>query len=100
METDQYESEDSMEETRTTVDENGLYCFLDKERPCSSECMAYTPDPVASPYLNGQQVNCTLVVGVERVGRYLGVLATIVKQSHDDHARRASPPPPDPRGGR
>jgi hypothetical protein len=79
-------------------EKNGLVCFLNMERPCGPDCMAYTTFASESPHLNEQQKHCTLIVGVERLGRYAGGLLSILKKSQADARRAASRTPPSPRG--
>lgn len=86
---------------------NGLYCFFNGERECGADCMAYTGEPSENKALSMQQRSCVLIVSVDRLGRYLGNLATAavkmqVKAATDsaDRARQAATPPPDPRGNR
>jgi hypothetical protein len=81
------------------VRENGLFCFLNSARPCSSECMAYTVSPAESQSLGDQQKNCVLIVGVERLGRFSGAIMTLLKNKAADEARSSAKPPPNPAGG-
>lgn len=78
---------------------NGLLCFLDGARECGADCMAYTVEPTESKNLSIQQKNCTLLVAVERLGRFMGNLSTDVHKMKADGARNV-PPPPDPLRGR
>ena len=79
---------------------NGLYCFIDADRPCSPECMAYTSQQSESPTLGMQQKNCSLIVGVERLGRFAGGIVQLLKRAQSDAQREAgTKPPPSPMGG-
>lgn len=78
---------------------NGLVCFLNMDRPCGPDCMAYTTNKAESVYLNEQQKHCTLIVGIERLGRYTGGLLSIIKANKADAQRAVSVKPPSPTGG-
>lgn len=62
------------------VSSNGLICFFNPDRVCSSDCMAFTTQATESPSLNAQQKHCSLLVSVERVGRFTGVLVQLLKK--------------------
>lgn len=86
---------------------NGLICWLDSTRECGADCMGYVEDPSESKALSRQQQNCVLLVSVERLGRYVGHLASTARDIHHgaanaaaDQARSRQKPPPDPRGHR
>lgn len=81
---------------------NGLYCFLDSVRPCSSECMAYLVEPagpVGSP-LSPQQQHCLLLTRVEQLPRFIGGGISLLKKQQADKARveAGSKSPPSPLG--
>lgn len=85
---------------------NGLMCFLNADRECGPECMAYTTMPAEAVHLDVQQKHCVLLVGVNRLGRHTGVMAKLINDAvtHNrkmvaDSARQA-PTPPDPLGSR
>lgn len=86
------------EDPERVTQENGLFCFLNSARPCSSECMAYTVHPAESQSLGDQQKNCVLIVGVERLGRFSGAIMTLLKNKAADEARTSVKPPPNPAG--
>jgi hypothetical protein len=77
---------------------NGLMCFLDTDRMCGADCMAFTTQRSESPYLNHQQQNCAVIVGVERLGRYAGGIMKILRDDKADRARENQKPPPSPAG--
>lgn len=54
----------------------GLMCPFDLARPCGANCMAYVTFPRRSAVseLNEQSAHCSLIVGVERLGRNLTIL--------------------------
>lgn len=79
----------------------GLYCFLDKERPCDVTCMAYIAQPDGPDYQDQQWANCLLLVNAHRGGKHLIVLASnsgeLVKKAKNeaaDRARAQQLPPP------
>lgn len=71
---------------------NGLYCFIDGERPCGPDCMSWTTEPFEAASLSIQQRSCVLLVAAERLGRYSGGLLKVVKNSIDDAARNKNTP--------
>jgi hypothetical protein len=91
------EIEEDME-TPPAPPPNGLYCFFDLARPCGPDCMAYVLEDSESPKLNRQQKNCTILVSVDRISRYVAQAASTYQKRAGDQARTAHAPPPDPRG--
>ena len=79
--------------------ENGLMCFMNMDRECGPDCMAWTTKPSESRDLNNQQRNCVLIVSVERLGRHTGILAKLLMNTAADQQRRQQRPPPNPMGG-
>ena len=71
---------------------NGLICFMNEERQCGADCMAYSTQPSESPYLGPQQKHCTLIVAVERLGRHTGGLLSLMKKSNADAQREPAKP--------
>jgi hypothetical protein len=86
------------EELDDDPDKNGLICFLNTDRQCGADCMAYTTIASESPYLNEQQKHCVLIVGAERLGRHSGGILSLLKKTDAD-SKRAAASPLDPRGG-
>jgi hypothetical protein len=78
---------------------NGLVCFMNMDRQCGADCMAYTTHPSESKYLNDQQGHCVAIVGVERLGRYVGGVLSLLSKKNADDARSRVQPPPSPTGG-
>ena len=76
-----------MEEEEEESPQNGLVCFIDLDRNCGADCMAFTREPFESTSLSTQQSNCTLLVSAERLGRYTGGLVKVIKNAIDDAAR-------------
>lgn len=62
----------------TLPKEDQVFCFLDATRPCSAECTAYKTTVKFSPFLDPHQQNCMLLQSVERAGRSLNALASII----------------------
>jgi hypothetical protein len=87
------------------VAQNGLMCFLNAERECGADCMAYTLEGTESKTMGLQQKNCLLLISVERMGRYAGNIASAANKMQQrsateaaDRVRLGVNPPPDPRG--
>jgi hypothetical protein len=80
---------------------NGLYCFLNKDRECGSECMAFIHPPEGPDYKDQQWSNCLLLVNAHRGGKHLVILADttgkllgLTKNKQADEARANQPAPP------
>lgn len=83
-----------------------LLCFLNKDRFCGPDCMAYKTIPDDNKQLDKGQQHCVLLSAIERTGRSTNIIAqlidTILKRdkTKDADAKRGSPPaPPSPYGG-
>jgi hypothetical protein len=70
--------------------ENGLMCWLNMDRPCGPDCMAFADPPLAkgADYEDKQWANCILLVGVHQASKHVAVLA-----QHLVRAARTPPPP-------
>jgi hypothetical protein len=79
---------------------NGLMCFIDGDRECGADCMAWVTFPSESPYLSEQGKNCAVLVGVERLGRYSGGIMKTLKNTKEDTARDQQQAPSDPMGSK
>lgn len=84
---------------------NGLFCFLDSSRECGADCMAYTTEASENKAMSTQQRNCLVLVSVDRLGRFMGNMATSAHKMQTraatdaaDRARQSQPTPPNPRG--
>lgn len=84
---------------------DGLLCFMNSERPCGPDCMAYELAPPGPDYQDKQWANCLLLVNAHRAGKHLVVLASVAadqvrqtKNAAADAARNNQPPPPNPKG--
>lgn len=70
-------------------------CFLDQERVCGSDCMAYLVSPPTDPSYIGQQwARCHLLVNIERGGKHLVVLAAqaskmVISKRQDERDKKA-----------
>ncbi len=75
----------------------GLYCFLDRNKACGADCMAWDSVPNHRDYIGKQFANCMILVNLHRTGKHLTVIAssldTLVK-SEQDKARIPVPPGP------
>jgi hypothetical protein len=83
---------------------SGLICFLNNERECGPDCMAFDYAPQSEDYKDKQWANCMLLVNAHRGGKHLVMLASIgaelqkkVKTEAADRARTNQPPPPVPK---
>ena len=76
------EEDGYIEEEEVRPVTTGLYCFIDSTRACGAECVAFVTHPRASrsTELNEQAAHCSLLLGVERMGRNLTVLAQVVSE--------------------
>lgn len=53
-------------------------CFLNQDRVCGADCMAFLPTaPQGVAYIGQQWAHCLLLVNAERTGKHLIVLADI-----------------------
>jgi len=58
-------------------DEATRFCFLNPDRLCSSECMAYLVErPDGQDYEGQQWAVCMLLVNLHRCGKHLAILAS------------------------
>lgn len=73
---------------------NGLNCFLDGNRECGADCMAYISSPPDILGLEGQPANCFLLLSSHQLTHRVGVLAKAVVDASKTH-----PKPPNPTGG-
>jgi len=79
----------------------GLFCFKDKDRPCTAECMAYILPPEGPDYKDQQWARCLLLVNTHRTGKHLVVLCanvekmiSLTKTEQADRVRLNQPPVP------
>ena len=69
----------------------GLFCFMNADRVCSADCMAFLHPPPAEPDYAGQQwASCLLLVNVHRGGKHLVILAS---EAHKLAAQGRTAPP-------
>jgi hypothetical protein len=90
---------DPPEQLDDDPEKNGLACFLNADRICGADCMAYTTIGSESKYLNDQQKHCVAIVGIERLGRYAGGILQLMKNTGADSKRSTRTTPPDPLRG-
>jgi hypothetical protein len=80
------------------VDPEGPACFLNQERICGPDCIAYlSRPPEGTAYLGEQWARCHLLVNADRAGRHLVVLASTIGAIHThvktEAADRSRPKP-------
>ena len=57
---------------------NGLACFMNQDRICGADCMAFLPQvPEGITFQGEQWAHCHLLVNADRAGRHLVVLASV-----------------------
>jgi len=81
----------------------GLACFLDQERLCGPDCMAFLPEgerPTDGEYTGRQWSGCLLLVNAHRSGKHLTILASLgdkLLKRDADRQRAAQPAAPSAR---
>ena len=83
-----------------------LLCWLNGDRVCGPDCMAYETAPDGPDYQDKQWANCMLLVNAHRVGKHLVVLASqgqgLMKHLNviaaDQKRTAPTPPVPNPTG--
>lgn len=60
---------------------NGLQCFLNMDRPCGPDCMAYVNPPIVKgPDYDGKQwANCLLLTSSQQISKHIVAIANILK---------------------
>jgi len=63
-------------------EKSGLFCFMDKDRPCGSDCMAFQSEPMAKgPDYDGRQwAQCTALVALHQGGKHMVSVANTLIQ--------------------
>lgn len=78
--------------------EGGLYCFLNGDRACGPDCMAYETPPQHKDFVGKQWAHCLLLVNAHRTGKHLTILAqfsdTLLSLKQDEARLKQPPPPP------
>lgn len=80
----------------------GLYCFMNCDRVCGPDCMAFLPDaPPQEDYRGQPWAHCLLLVNAHRGGKHLAVLASTAadissraRKEAADRQRVSQPSPP------
>lgn len=79
---------------------SGLACFMNQDRICGADCMAFLPQvPEGTAYTGEQWAHCHLLVNADRTGRHLVVLAAVgskiagLQRKADAEATRSQKPP-------
>lgn len=64
------------------TEKTGLFCFMDKDRSCGADCMAFQPEPMAKgPDYDGRQwSHCTALVALHQGGKHLVAVANTLVQ--------------------
>lgn len=71
----------------------GPSCFLNQERVCGPDCMAYLTKPPEGPaYMGEQWAQCHLLVNADRTGRHLSIITTLVRNQQADAIRAQAAP--------
>jgi len=75
---------------------NGLICWMDGNRECGPDCMAFVkPSSTSATWpLNAQQLNCFWLTSAEKMVRYIGGAAKLAT----DITRQKFPMPRTPKG--
>ena len=63
---------------------NGLICWLNVDRPCGADCMAYSDPPMVkgADYEGRQWANCIVLVSLHQESKHATILAQhLVRQS-------------------
>lgn len=75
---------------------NGQQCFLNMDRPCGADCMAFQTDRPQGVEYNGQWANCLVLTTAHKAAKHLIVLAqcggTLVKQAQDQERKNQTAP--------
>ena len=82
------------------AERNGLVCFLNADRACGPDCMAYVTFPSESLLMSEQQKHCIVLVSTERLARFTGGILSQMRKGQEDAQRGGTKSPPDPMGGR
>lgn len=81
-----------------------IFCFMDSNRLCGAECMAYITFPRASKAteLSEAQQHCSLLMAADRLGRNTTIIASLLSEGERrrhraqvDAKREANTPRPD-----
>lgn len=73
-----------------------LRCFINPDRACGPDCMAYqTRPPPGQDYMNQQWPHCMVLVNAHRVGKHMVIIAEgLTKLLKGDPAKQAANIPP------
>jgi hypothetical protein len=92
-----------------TIPHERVFCFLDKDRECGADCLAYKTVPEQNTELDTLQPHCALIDNVSRGARALWIVAAVagdwikgLRRYEADKARAESVKTtvPDPMGGK
>lgn len=64
-----------------------LTCFLNPDRFCAADCMAYSVFPDENAHLDSGPKHCTIISSVERTGRSLNIIGGLLNEllKHQKH---------------
>ncbi len=69
---------------------SGLVCFIDSERVCGPDCMAFSVAADGGPALSDEQRRCVLLSAVERLGRHSGLALKAINDAASSAERHRS----------
>lgn len=72
----------ALEEPEEQIDRGGM-CFLNNERYCAADCLAYAPAPIQLEGLTLDQSNCLLLVSAHRLAKMSAIFVQMKKEEHD-----------------
>lgn len=63
---------------RDDTNKEGMHCFLNSERVCGADCMAFVAPiekPDHSDFIGKEWAQCHLLINAHRVGKHVAILA-------------------------
>ena len=89
---------------------NGLICWMNMNRPCGADCMAYLSSPPEGKDYIGQWAHCQFLVDSHRLSKHVAILAQsavkkdreVIKSKQDERRHALNPAHliPKPLGGK
>ena len=84
-------------------EESRSACFINQERICGPDCMAYlTAAPEGKAYMGENWAHCMILINLDRTGRHLTILANTnsslfsLKRNEVADGQRLNQQPPPP----
>lgn len=65
------------------MEEDRLTCFLSVDRFCGPDCISYKVIPDGNVQLDTSQQRCVLLSSVERTGRSLNIIASVLHEQNN-----------------